>query len=265
MAVLSGALLSGVALAPAASAAEPVVGACYDYPAAAAKKPQNPAGPVPCEGPHTAEAYFLTQLPTAFPEPSTASPRQVVDAVANACTLERAYAYLGLTPDLPTRFQSYGVFPTTGQWSAGDHWLRCDVTIRSGTGLGKWTGSGPAWVASQNPTSFRYCTPSTGYAQVPSPNKTQVVPCTNPPKQWIMVSTPSLGKIWSKYPGNKALNAKATRACKSMKDVYAGGLPNLARGWYYIIPTSKGWADGRRTASCFVPLKQFLGSTPAPA
>ncbi len=259
-------LAAALAALPApAQAAEPAVGQCFDYAAAALAKPSIDANPVSCEGPHRAETFFVGTLPGNFPDPQTASVRQRLDAQANACTADQMNAYLGLASSLPTRFRPVAVYPSSSEYANGARWIRCDVVFDEGLGIGVMPKPAPAWVAENagNPTAFAACTPSTGYNKVPSPTRTQITACTEPTKQWIRVSTPTIAKIWQKYPGANALNAISSRKCKPVKDVYHGGLKDSwARGWWFIYPMAKGWNDGMRTTSCWVPLKQYL-ATPA--
>lgn len=254
----------GLALLPsAAQAAQPAVGQCYDYPASALKSPSNDAAPVACEGPHRAETFFVGALAPAFPDPARASIRQRLDATANNCTLDRMNAYLGLSLPIPSRFRPVAVFPSSAEHAAGARWIRCDVVFDAGLGIGGMTQPAPGWVAANaaNPTAFAACTNGVGYSRVPSATKTQIGPCTNPTKQWILVARPTIAKIWQKYPGARALGSKSEKVCKPYKNTFNGGIKDAyARGWWFIYPMAKGWSAGTRTTSCWVPLKQYLAT-----
>jgi hypothetical protein len=253
------AVASSVLVVPA-QAAEPTAGQCYDYPTSALAKVSNTAAPVACEGPHRAETFFTGALSANFPDPAKATARQLADARVNNCSRDRMNSYLTLTTALPSRFRPVAIFPSTEQYAAGERWIRCDVVFSTGLGIGVMTKPAPVWVAENaaNAATFNFCSPGVGYSNMPSPTKTQAQPCTNPSKQWILVANPAVAKIWQKYPGARTLNARASAKCKVYKNTYNGGIKDsFARGWSYIYPMAKGWSAGVRTASCWVPLKQY--------
>ena len=250
-----------VGVTPATASAAPSVGACWDYEAKALTRLAVPGDPIPCEGPHRAETFAIGTLPADFPRLEDATMRQVVAVRSAACTEPAMRGYLGLPEGLPTRFRPVAVFPSNAQLAAGERWLRCDVVFDTGLGFGVMPKAAPAWVAENaaNPTAFAFCTPSTGYFTMPSPTRTLAQACDNPAKQWILVARPTMGKPAQNYPGARALDRRASRACARYKDVYNGGLKDkYQRGWSYIFPLAKGWTEGLRTGSCWVPLKQYL-------
>lgn len=254
------ALVSLAATATGASAA-PTVGQCWDYEAKALAKLAVPGDPIACEGPHRAETFAVGTLPSNFPALHDATTRQVVTVRTAACTEPAMRAYLGLAGPLPTRFRPVAVFPSDSQLTAGERWVRCDAVFDTGLGIGVMPKSAPAWVAENaaNPDAFSFCTPSTGYSKMPSPTKTAAQACTDPTKQWILVDRPTMGRAAQSYPGARALDKRATKACAKFRNTFNGGLKDpYARGWSYIYPMPKGWNEGMRTASCWVPLKQYL-------
>lgn len=247
-------------LVAAPAQAAPTTGQCWDYQAKALAKLAVAGDPVACEGPHRAETFAVTTLPAGFPALADATTRQVVAVREGACTEAAMRAYLGLGEGLPTRFRPVAVFPSEAQRAAGEQWVRCDVVFDTGLALGVIPKSAPAWVAENaaNPIAFGYCTPGVGYSKMPSPTKTLAQQCSAPTKQWLLVARPSLGKAAAKYPGARALDRRASQACSRYKNTFNGGLKDpYARGWAYIYPMPKGWNDGMRTASCWVPLKQY--------
>ncbi len=136
---IAGALLAGLTFgsAPAAVASsatirptQPVQDACYDYRAGGTKAQAATAPAVPCEGPHTAQTFYVRSLPESFGVPKDASAKKRL-RVAKACTPDAMNAYLGLTNTaIPSRFQIVTVFPTDAQWNAGERWMRCDVVLQ---------------------------------------------------------------------------------------------------------------------------------------
>lgn len=259
VAALVGPLFGVMGAAPASAA--PAAGLCWDYDAKALAKLAVPGGPVACEGPHRAETFAVGTLPESFPAIAEATTRQVVAVRTSVCTEAAMRAYLGLPGTLPSRFRPVAVFPTAEQFAAGERWVRCDAVFDTGLGLGVMPKGAPAWIAENaaNPLAFAFCTPSTGYSKMPSPTKTAAQECTAPTRQWVLVDRPVMGGAGAKYPGARALDKKATRACARFKNTFNGGLKDpYARGWSYIYPMQAGWNDGMRTASCWVPLKQYL-------
>ena len=96
---------------------------------------------------------------------------------------------------------------------------------------------------------------------MPSATKTRITACTRPTKEWILVATPTIAKVWQPYPGARTLGRKSATACRPYASTYNGGIKDpYARGWWYIYPIAKGWATGTRTTSCWVPLGQYLAT-----
>ena len=249
--------------APPASASAPAVGECWDYRAKALARLAVPGAPVPCEGPHRAETFAIGALPADFPRLEDATTRQVVAVRTAACTERGMRAYLGLPDGLPTRFRAVAVFPSNAQLAAGERWLRCDAVYDTGLDLGVMPKAAPAWVAENaaNPTAFSLCTPSTGAFRMPSATRTLAQECTDPARQWILVARPTMGRPAQDYPGANALDRRGSRACSKYKDVYNGGQKDrYQRGWAYTFPLAKGWSEGLRTGTCWVPLKQYLAT-----
>lgn len=260
-----GVAVPGIALAPAAAAA-PSVGECRDLTRAQVEAGRTDAPPVDCAGPHRTETFAVGMLPASFPGPARASVRQRIDAVEQACTRDRMDAYLGLQADFPNRFAAIGAFPTPAQWEVGERWVRCDLVLREALGFGRWRGPAPALVAASDAAVFRFCTPSERYYGIPDARRLRAVACGRPASQWILVATPELGGVWSRFPGAKAIARKARAAREPLKNTYPGTIAKPGeRGWFYVVPTATGWARGDRDAKCLVPLRQYLESPPAAA
>lgn len=264
------ALVAPVTFVPPATAAQaPSIGECRELSRPEVEARDSTVAAVDCTRRHSAETFFVGTAPASLPVPATATVRQLMDAQEQACTAERRDAYLGLQADFPNRFTVRAFFPTQAQWDAGERWVRCDLLIREALGYGRWTGTAPAWVAANDPGVFRYCTPSERFYGIPDARRLRAVACGKPASQWILVATPELGPVWSRYPGQRPVARKASQACQPLKNSYPGKVAKVAeRGWYYVVPTSAGWAEGDRTAKCFVPLRQYLdtvAATTAPA
>ena len=249
-------------LAPSpAWAAAPTSGQCWTYDAKALSRLAVPGDPVSCEGPHRAETFAVGTLPAGFPKLADAMVRQVVAIRQSTCTPAALAAYLGSTGPLPSRFRAVAVFPSDAQVTAGERWVRCDLVYDTGRDFGAMPKPAPAWVAENaaNPIAFAFCTPGVGFSKMPSPTNTVAQECTAPTKQWILVSRPTVGKPAQAYPGANALDRRTSKHCARFRNVYNGGFKDpYARGWSYIYPMPKGWNDGVREATCWVPLKQYL-------
>lgn len=243
----------------------PQVGDCYNYSAKEAGQRVTTSPKVDCSTRHRGETFFVGTVAGNFPPPRKVNVKAATREALRNCTPERMNAYLGITDNMPTRFEITAHFPNQTDWAAGARWVRCDLTLRQGTSTETWSGPAPQRVASTPRASFNFCTPSVGYLAWPDPLRTKAQRCTTPKKQWILVAEKSLGKAGARYPGANSMNRRAMAKCKPLRNTYPGGLPTARRGWFYVYPTAAGWARGQRDALCWVPLKQYLDSvSPAP-
>ena len=255
-------ILTGlVAPAPAAAAAE--VGSCYAYKSPTLKAVSSTAPVVDCNALHTAETYYVGTVSDSFGLPSKASQARKLSA-ARRCTVDTMNTYLGM-PDrkLPSRFLTVPLFPTDDQWNAGERWVRCDVVLQGGLQLKPFTGTAAALVATTPAGQFNFCTP-----REPNAKKTAAYPCTKPKRNWIKVLDKELGGPGSTFPGNRTVERKTRALCEKQGKKWDG--KEKFPGWWAIWPTSVGWKDGKRSAQCFVPYRQYLKevalqSRPAPA
>ena len=267
------AVLAAGLVVPVAASAQPVVGACFDYPMKTPAPISSAAPAISCDAPHTAETYFVRTLPDAFgtPSASTVSARTVA---SRPCTTQAMNAYLGMSARvIPSRFLTVVVFPTDAQWNAGERWMRCDTALQLGIDFTPITGTAAAFVAATPAESLNACTRGN-----PSPVKNALYPCTppkrkdwaiNPPRDlnWLKVLEQPLTNK-SKFPGDNAAITAAIKICQKQGKAYKG--VQKYPGWWRINPTSSGWKKGRRTIQCFVPYAQYLehlaklAPTPAP-
>ena len=259
------ALTAGLALvvstlitAPAARAvspqAPPATNTCYDYRSASSEDQTAVAVAVACEGEHTAQTFYTRSLPEGFGIPAQAGAKKRLK-VAKPCTTDAMNAYLALSETaVPSRFQIVTVFPTAGQWNAGERWMRCDVVLRGGKEFTRFSGGAPQLVASTPREQFHFCTPS-----VPGNRTKAAYPCTKPKKNWIMVAERDLGAIGKKFPGTRSAERKAKRICQRVGNRYTERKKFYP--WWAIWPTRAGWKEGDRTAQCFVPYEQFVKTT----
>jgi hypothetical protein len=255
------ALLLGGLVSPAPAQAATEVGQCYAYKAAVLKEVSSTAPVVDCSAQHTAETFFVRTLTDAFGLPSEASQKARL-AASGPCTVPAVNAYLGM-PDrqLPSRFRSVALFPTDAQWAAGERWMRCDVVLQGGLQLKSFAGTAAALVAATPQIQFNFCTPGE-----PNARATAAYPCLNPKKNWIKVLDQDLGGPGSAFPGTASVESKTRKLCAKQGKKWNGG--EKYPGWWAIWPTSVGWKQGKRSAQCFVPYKQYLkevaSSTPKP-
>lgn len=241
-------LTAGVLVAPSSQAAASI-GDCYYYPGST--KLSSDVPPVPCDSAHTAQTYWVSSLPDSFGIPAKASAAARRSATV-ACTAAAINAFTGM-PDrtLPSRFDTFAIFPSAAQWAAGDRTVRCDVVLRNGAKLVTLTQPAAAVVASTPQEQLNYCTPAE-----PNANAPYAGICNNPKKNFIKLLDRDLGKPGSKFPGYSQVERKVTSLCKALGRKYNGGIPYP--GYWGIWPTGTGWANGDRAAHCFVPLKQYL-------
>jgi hypothetical protein len=257
LAAVTAVLLGGL-VSPTPATADPLKGACYAYKAATLKEVSSPAPVVDCSAQHTAETYYVGTMPDSFGTPSASSLAKRLSA-GRPCTVAAMNSYLGI-PDraLPSRFLTVVLFPTDDQWAAGERWVRCDVVLQGGLQLKAFTGTAAALVASTPADRFDFCTPSE-----PNARATAAYPCLNPKKNWIKVLDKELGGPGSSFPGTTTVERKTRNLCEKQGKKWNGG--EKYAGWWAIWPTSIGWKQGKRSAQCFVPYKQYLKEiTPKP-
>ena len=256
--VAASAVVVGGLVAPAPASANPVVGACYAYKAAVLKDVSTAAPAVDCSALHTGETFFVGTLPGTFGRPSEASQAKRLSA-ARPCTVAAMNVYLGM-PDrnLPSRFLPVPLLPTDDQWDAGERWIRCDVVLQGGLSLKAFTGTAAALVAATPAGQFNFCTP-----KEPNARATAAYPCLSPKKNWIKVLDRELGGPGSSFPGTGTVENKTRRLCAKQGKKWDGG--EKYAGWWAIWPTAIGWKQGKRSAQCFVPYRQYLKEiTPKP-
>ena len=255
-------LATSIVNAPASQAA-PAIGDCYYY--SGTTKISTDAPQVPCDSAHTAQTYWVSTLPDSFGIPAKASGAARRSATV-ACTPAAINTFTGM-PDrtLPSRFDTFAIFPSAEQWAAGDRTVRCDVVLRNGAKLVTLTQPAAAVVASTPADQLNYCTPAEPKANAPYAGI-----CNNPKKNFIKLLAKDLGKPGSKFPGYATVERKVTKMCQALGRKYKGNVP--FPGYWGIWPTGTGWAKGDRAAQCFVPLKQYLDTlarqaakAPAPA
>jgi hypothetical protein len=245
------ALIGAGIIAPTAASADPLVGACYDYPASTLHKVSSAAPTIGCDALHTAETYYVRPLPDSFGPPSQASLGAKISA-GRPCTVATMNAYLGFpNRELPSRWLIVPLFPTDEQWAAGERWMRCDIVLQGGLELKKIAGTAVAFVAANPSVVFDFCTP-----REPSATKTAAYPCKDAKKNWIKVLDKELGGAGSKFPGKASVENSTRKLCEKMGKKYDGKVPYP--GWWAIWPTKRGWSEGRRSAQCFVPYGQYL-------
>jgi hypothetical protein len=241
---------TGLALAAPAEAV-PQTGACYAYKIAVLEADSTTAPVVDCSADHTAETYLVGTLQDAFGLPSKAGQPAKL-AAGDPCTVKAMNAYLGVPGRvLPSRFTTKVLFPTDEQWTAGERWFRCDVVLQGGLALKSFTGTAKDFVASAPETQFDFCTPGQ-----PNAKATSAYPCLNPKVNWIKVLDEDLGGPGSKFPGTNTVEKKTRKLCGQQGKKWSGG--EKYAGWWAIWPTQVGWGEGKRSAQCFVPYKQYL-------
>lgn len=248
--VAAGLLTAGsTAIAPRAAAVS--VDQCYTYKSNGTKDQAASAPAVDCAGPHTAQTYWVGTLPESFGVPEKAAVAARL-RVISPCSTDRLNQFLGM-PDrkLPSRFQTVPVYPTAGQWNAGERWVRCDVILRGGKTYKNFSGTAQALVASTPADTFNFCTPG-----VPGNRTTSAYPCLNKKKNWIMVLERDLGTPASRFPGSRSVESKTKKICSAAAKPYT--VLKKYYPWWAIWPVESGWKTGVRTAQCFVPYSEFV-------
>ena len=239
-----------ICLATPVQAAPPTIGECYGYPIAVRDEVSSTAAPVPCATAHTAETYWTGSLKPSFGRPSKATPgaRLAATTACDTKALNAAVAMPGRT--LPSRWLSFAIFPTDAQWSAGEHWVRCDAVLKTGLKLTDLTTRAADFVTASGVDYFNFCTPSQ-----PNGRNTESYPCTDPKKNWIMDAARELGGPGTKFPGTSNVEKRTRALCSKIAKRYSGG--SKFPSWWAIWPTDRGWKEGRRAGQCLVPVSQY--------
>ena len=260
--ILSAAVIGGtLAVAtPPAMAAQPTVGECYNYPQSQAGQLNNPATPVNCNTNHTAETFHVGTLPDSLGDPNKATDNARLSLTFAACSDAKVNEFLGLTGrTMPSRWASFSFFPSTEQYKAGERWFRCDVVLREGTGFKTYKGTAKAYVAGKNAAIWDYCTPGVGPTKEPNFRVMSAQTCntSQPGKNWIIIKTPSLGGANSKFPATIA--GQASKKCVAASKEY----PGISKSplYFFLYPGTLEWSAGKRSATCLVPLSQYVDST----
>ncbi len=254
--ILSGSLVgaglvgSGLVVASPSFAAA-TLDACYSYSSSGTKDQAASAPVVDCASPHTAQTFWVGKLPDNYGIPEKA-PVAAALKVITPCTAKRVNQYVGM-PDrvLPSRFQIVPVYPTRGQWAAGERWVRCDVILRGGKSYKKFSGTAQELVTRTPADTFNFCTPG-----VPGNRTTSAYPCTNKKKNWIMILEKDLGTPASKFPGSRSVEQKTKKICAKAAKPYT--ILKKFYPWWAIWPADSGWKSGVRTAECFVPYQEYV-------
>lgn len=217
----------------------PRAGQCYDAGEEAFERHIDRSKPVDCSAEHTLETarVIVTHEPIT---PDTVS--------RHAAACRTAFAdYVGGSPEV-SRLAVHVVVADDKTQAAGGHWLRCDVVAKLDT-KGKTperrTDSVKGALASGVPTELWACLNAP-----PDPDTNQrYVPCTEPHVAELLPEAITVGTAGEPYPGPKALDRRAERACNRL--ITAAGYPDhIGTNWAY--PAKENWAAGDRDGACWV-------------
>jgi len=185
----------------------PSVGDCRTYDGAAAERATDVSGPVPCDGPHSAQT--TTVSPSGLPDPGADgrwTHDQLEVAGALACGPARLADDLGLTVGglAATRIVQAFFGPTPEQAKAGARWVRCDAFVTSGGEPVKIAK--PLAELVQVPGAFAQCATS------PPPAERKAVRCEAGRGLWAAVGAVEAGQSAAPAGLEKTCRARYGRA-----------------------------------------------------
>jgi hypothetical protein len=227
---------------------------------------------VPCNEPHTTYTFAVQNLParqaSAFSaalsasqseQAETAARTQIREVAAEICRVELEYL-------VPTRGDQYSLItrftflPSDAEWQAGARWVRCDIGLLAQPEARAETQLVPlpsnitelAHSVQHYPRQYEVCLAASisqsGAISGPHGDSALPVRCGDVGAWYFLASVPLGYAPESAFPGADALSRASTAACAQAMDE-SGGF-DTSMWWFY--PGEQGWADGQRTATCWV-------------
>ncbi len=178
--------------------------------------------------------------PAGFPDDFPPS----ATSISPTCRAEMT-TYLG-GPDVEaTRLEHRVLWPTEGQWSAGERWFACAILERGpDNNAAKRTGS-LAGALSSGLGALRKC-----YAGEPLDEPTRVVPCDQPHRSEAVPGVVELGSHTDPAPSYGTMMELSLDRCVRAVETYLGG-PRPGVTARSVMPAVEYWSSGATTAVCF--------------
>ena len=233
------------------STGRPSVGDCWQLRSYAEVRPLSWHGAtaVDCATPHNAITYAVVSLP-AGPYPKTTGNDVMADnnfaiQLYTACEAP-VRSTLGATA-LGRRFQFYSYLATAQQWDSGQRWARCDVVQPAigsmyqqpvTTTTYKWDllSSGLSALRTNiaaHPDRYRSCLNSPSNAVRPDRASASLTYANCTAARWLSTGLVNIKHgNGEKYPGDAAIRARLTTACK----------PSNGSAWSAYGETAPGWS-----------------------
>jgi hypothetical protein len=227
---------------------------------------------VPCDETHTTYTFAVQNLParqaSAFSsalsasqseQAETAARTQIREVAAEVCRVELEY----LVPTRGDRYSlvtSFTLLPSDAEWRAGARWVRCDIgllaqpTPRAPTELVPLPSqiTDLALSVQHTPRQYEVClaAPVSSSAAMGGPHTDGTKParCDEVDAWYFLASVPLGYAPESAFPGGDALSQAASTACSLALDASGGYNASMWR----FYPGEQGWADGQRTATCWI-------------
>lgn len=224
----------------------PAAGACHRLEYAEAVAPTTQDEPVPCDGGHTSETFFVGRLDAVVGGHLLAVDAARVQAqVARTCP-RRLGDFVGGTDEQRRLSMLRAVWftPSVEAAEAGADWFRCDVIAVAGAEtLAPLRGSLRGVLDRDAGTRWAMC----GTAR-PGAEEFARVPCGRD-HAWRALRTVDLGG--DGYPGEAEARDAGQQVCRdAARDVAADALNYQ---WGYEWPTRAQWDAGQRYGICWAP------------
>jgi Septum formation len=182
---------------------------------------------VSCAQKHTAVTFAVGTVSTGLDYAKAASDGDDYgDARAmgadKPCSYLNALKYVGHNYESPLRLRVSWYAPTAAQYTAGARWFRCDLQVTNGKGFGVLAKNLQHSI-NVGGRLYAYC--DTGK------RGSTVGECTKASVWQITSVVDAASGANAKFPGKKALNARANKVCRLNGVAWAGSWPTSAKKW----------------------------------
>jgi hypothetical protein len=230
--------------APAADKKAPALGACRVLKPKDVVKPADASAVVACSDPHTAETYAVGDLPGDFDDVEYDD--KALGAWAYRTCSHGFQKFLGADDSLVMRtVVSWAWFrPSKDAWDDGARWYRCDV-VGGGEQSREYVAlptSAKGLLLGRPKDSWMVCAVGDTVAG------SVKVPCTEK-HDWRAVTTITLGKAKTAYPGDRLSEVKTRDFCSKSVGAWLNYPVDYDFGYTWFHKAE--WNAGNRRSVCW--------------
>ncbi len=250
---LAGLLLSmagcGQEDASTASTEPPEPGECRLLTPEDVARPSNDTATVPCGNRHTAQTFFVGELPEDLRDVEPDDPA-LETHVYGECASSFAKFLNGDESAVMRSVVSWEWFrPGDAAWAAGARWFRCDV-IGGGEQLTPYRAlpkNAKGLLEGLPPDQWMVC------ASGRTVKAGAKVPCSEP-HNWRAVTTIKVGEAGESYPGDAAVEEITSDFCSDSVGAWLGYPASYDFGYTFF--GEQEWAAGNRRSVCWAKTQQ---------